>query len=222
MGKDSTSDDKENEILGEIIRTLRQKNKFTIEECAHRAELSVALISKIERGLVNPSIQTLRRIAKALSVPTAFFFAREEQGPEKNTQINNKRIFSYPSSKVSYTAIMSKCSDKVRMFMIEAFPGAQGGEKAFQHQGFEQGIVIEGTLEIEIGEEKFTLNKFDTISFPSFLPHIWRNEGDEICRSIWAIYADYQPDTMSANDDPVGDSDAYMGGIARHIALRHQ
>lgn len=173
--------------LGSSIRQVRTRKQMTVEELARASGLSVALISKIERGQGNPSINSLRQIAKALGVPTAFFFARENEGEDEKVAHNSKRVYAYPHSRVSYTAIVSPVSDDVKFLMIEALPGAEGGTEAICHQGFEQGMVIEGELEMTVGEQTFMLKPLDTISFPSTIPHRWVNKGNVPSRSIWAI-----------------------------------
>ncbi|MDD3599098.1 MAG: helix-turn-helix domain-containing protein [Firmicutes bacterium] len=173
--------------LGAAMRELRVEKGMTIEELAEAAGLSTGLISKIERDLGNPSINSLRAISKALGVPTAFFFARETGTSSELISCNNKRVYTYPRSHVSYTAIISPVSDDFKVFMIEAMPGARGGKEATCHQGFEQGMVIEGHLELTVGDRVFELGPFDTASFPSTVPHVWENKGSERCRSIWAI-----------------------------------
>lgn len=173
--------------LGASIRQVRLRKQLTVEELARASGLSVALISKIERGLGNPSINSLRQIAKALGVPTAFFFARERDGQDDKVAHNSKRVYAYPQSRVTYTATVSPISDDVKFLMIEALPGAEGGTEAICHQGFEQGMVVEGELELTVGDRTFVLKPLDTISFPSTIPHRWVNKGDVPCRSIWAI-----------------------------------
>lgn len=212
--------DKDNEILGKVIRDLRHKKGLNMEALANKADLSVALISKTERGLVNPSIQTLRKIAKALGVPTAFFFAREAVSNKEGASVNNKQIYSYPRSKVSYVAIMSKCSDKVRVFMIDAQAGASGGDEAIGHQGFEQGFIIEGIMELQVGSELYKLEKGDTISFPSNIPHRWQNASSEVCKSIWAIYADYNPEEAHNGHNGLTE-DGWMDITSEHARRRH-
>ncbi|MEA4884550.1 MAG: helix-turn-helix domain-containing protein [Clostridia bacterium] len=190
-------------LLGAAIRELRVQKGMTIEELAEASQLSTGLISKIERDLGNPSISSLRRISKALGVPTAFFFAREPGAHNEQVSHNNKRVYAYPRSRVSYTAIVSPVSDDVEFFMIEAMPGARGGTEAVCHQGFEQGMVVEGCLEVTVGDRVFNLGLLDTISFPSAIPHMWANKGPERCRSIWAI-ATKHPLAMFDSDSAGG------------------
>ncbi|MGI5967567.1 MAG: helix-turn-helix domain-containing protein [Anaerotruncus rubiinfantis] len=56
--------------LGENIVRLRQLKGWTQEDLAHYADLTVASISKIERGVTNPTLKTLDKIADALGVET--------------------------------------------------------------------------------------------------------------------------------------------------------
>lgn len=51
------------------IRIRRVELDITQEELAHRAELSQAYLSGIERSKRSPSIDTIQRIADALGMP---------------------------------------------------------------------------------------------------------------------------------------------------------
>ncbi|HXS69687.1 MAG TPA: helix-turn-helix transcriptional regulator [Candidatus Polarisedimenticolia bacterium] len=55
-------------VLGKNVRREREENKLTQEALAERANLDPTYISGIERGVRNPSILSVIRIAKALRV----------------------------------------------------------------------------------------------------------------------------------------------------------
>ena len=55
-------------ILGEAIRTCRKRTAISQELLAEKAELSPKYIGEVERGIVNISVDSLARIAKALQV----------------------------------------------------------------------------------------------------------------------------------------------------------
>jgi transcriptional regulator with XRE-family HTH domain len=59
--------------LGENIKKVRQKVGKTQEELAREAEIHVSYLSRIERGVVNPSFDVLENIAKALKVKSKDF-----------------------------------------------------------------------------------------------------------------------------------------------------
>lgn len=57
--------------LGENIKKAREKADKTQEEVAEEAGIHVSYLSRIERGVVNPSVEVLENIAKALKVKSA-------------------------------------------------------------------------------------------------------------------------------------------------------
>lgn len=51
--------------LGERLRLMRKENKLTLKDLSQIADLSVPYLSDMERSVVNPSIETLQKVAKA-------------------------------------------------------------------------------------------------------------------------------------------------------------
>ena len=61
--------------IGDKIRTLRLKKKMGLVELGKHTGLSPALLSKIERGRLFPTLPTLLRIALVFGVGLEFFIA---------------------------------------------------------------------------------------------------------------------------------------------------
>jgi transcriptional regulator with XRE-family HTH domain len=59
---------KHRRLLGEAVRAMRNEAGFSQEKLAERADLSTVFISRIERGIESPTVDSLLKIAKALSV----------------------------------------------------------------------------------------------------------------------------------------------------------
>lgn len=59
---------KERNVLGEKIRSIREKKDMTQEDLADRAKIDVSYLAKIENGYVNTTIRYLIKISKALGV----------------------------------------------------------------------------------------------------------------------------------------------------------
>ena len=55
-------------VIGETVRNLRKKNALTLKQMARRTDLSVSLLSQIERAESSASISSLYKIASALDV----------------------------------------------------------------------------------------------------------------------------------------------------------
>ena len=57
--------------LGQNVRRRREARELTQEKLAEKAGLDPTYISGIERGLRNPGIRNVARLAKALGLTTA-------------------------------------------------------------------------------------------------------------------------------------------------------
>lgn len=66
--------DQLNSAIGKAIFDLRRQQNFTASELAKRAHVSAAMISRIEKGQVLPSLGVLQQLAVAMDLPMHAFF----------------------------------------------------------------------------------------------------------------------------------------------------
>ena len=55
--------------FGERVRELREKNGWSQEDLAERSGLHRTYVSGVERGVRNPTLEVINRLAAALEVP---------------------------------------------------------------------------------------------------------------------------------------------------------
>ena len=70
-------------ICSEVARLLkaqREKNQLSMTALAAKAGLSQQMISYVERGIRNPTLETLLRITEALDVPLGKMITQAEKG----------------------------------------------------------------------------------------------------------------------------------------------
>ena len=67
--------------VGPKIRAIRLKKKMGLVELGRHTGLSPAMLSKIERGQLFPTLPTLLRIALVFSVGLDFFFSGSRDKP---------------------------------------------------------------------------------------------------------------------------------------------
>ena len=70
------------QAFGLRIRQLRDQQGYTQEELAHRAGIHVTYLSGIERGVRNPSLKSIRALARALGVRVGKLFTFEYCSPQ--------------------------------------------------------------------------------------------------------------------------------------------
>lgn len=59
------------EQIGKNIKKAREKANLTQEEVSEKVGIHVSYYSRIERGVVNPSVEVLEKIVKVLRIKSA-------------------------------------------------------------------------------------------------------------------------------------------------------
>jgi len=66
-------------LLGMAIKTQRASLGISQEELAHRAGLHRTYVSDLERGVRNPSVASIEKIARALELSVSKLFERASE-----------------------------------------------------------------------------------------------------------------------------------------------
>jgi transcriptional regulator with XRE-family HTH domain len=64
--------------FGKNLKRLREQKGFSQEELANLAEVSLPQITRIERGVINPTICTIKSLAEGLGVEMSVMFVFEK------------------------------------------------------------------------------------------------------------------------------------------------
>lgn len=64
-----TRDQKAIEKFGAHLRLKRKERKLTLKDLAFEADIELSQIYRIEHGKINPTLTTLKALAKALDIP---------------------------------------------------------------------------------------------------------------------------------------------------------
>jgi transcriptional regulator with XRE-family HTH domain len=60
--------------LAKTVRRFRLEKGWSQEECAERAKIAPVYLSGVERGVRNPTVKVLARLARAFAVPLRDLF----------------------------------------------------------------------------------------------------------------------------------------------------
>lgn len=176
--------------IGNKIRLLRKRKGITLKEISERTGFSVSFISQLERDVVSPSIESLKKICDSLDVALATFFDEEKFEQITNDAVvrkNYRKTLSFGGSKAQMF-LLSPLNRKMELLLIVAQPGSQSGEEYHVHKGEECGLVLKGTMEVILEEgNAFILEEGDSFYFSSEQRHKWRNAGEDEAVSVWAI-----------------------------------
>lgn len=184
--------------LGSEVRQLRKARQLTLKDLSEETGISLSHVSAIERGVSKPSVDVLQAIARALDVTPDWFFARRPgAGPMEQAFVvraQNRRnlntLYGQDAMELGYTdqLLSSSIGGQFYMGLAVYAPYAERPEDPLQeHEGEEHGLVLDGELEMQIGDEFITLRSGDSYSFDARIPHHARNRTDQVCRLIWAV-----------------------------------
>src|SRR5690242_5286204 len=176
--------------IGRKIRALRLKKKMGLVELGRHTGLSPALLSKIERGRLFPTLPTLLRIALVFGVGLEFFFAGAREKPlvaltRKNQRVElperpGAREAAYRFASLDYPATERRFS----CYYAEFLPVAREKLRPHDHPGVEFIYVIDGMLSIHMNGEEHTLESGDAIYFDAAISHAYRRSGGRPCSAI--------------------------------------
>lgn len=174
------------ENLGQRLKTLRQRRGLSQRKLAGLAGVSNATVSLIEHGRTDPSMGLLKKILDSLGVSFAEFFTMESRTAEK-CFYKRDELSEIGSGPISYRQVGSDLGDSQLQILYERYrPGADTGQSMLTHDGEEGGIVLEGRLEVTVGDRAQVLTTGDAYRFNSRIPHRFRNPGNEDCLVVSA------------------------------------
>lgn len=175
--------------IGEKIRALRLRKKMGLVELGNHTGLSAALLSKLERGKLFPTLPTLLRIAMVFSVGLEFFFREEKKNLVAVVRKSERQRFpDRPATRdISYFfESLDFPANERRMNAYFAEFESIEPEKAriHQHPGIEFLYVITGELLLKLGNEEHLLETGDSIYFDSAVQHSYRRDGKKPCQAV--------------------------------------
>lgn len=162
--------------VGASIRQLRTAQGLTLADVAARANISQAMLSRLETGAVSPSLETVAALAAALGADLPALFrgietqasdaqlVRKGEGLEV-VRRGTKRGHTYHllasdrGPRKAFEPFLVTLTDK-----SEIFP-------EFQHPGTEFIHMLEGSLRYRHGSENYLLKPGDTLTFSGNVPH---------------------------------------------------
>lgn len=171
--------------LGQRIREVRQKKGMTLREAAVAAGVSESFLSQVERGLANPSVASLRRIADAMHERVASFFVGEPpQG--MLVRVKDRRRLVHPMGMLEDYLLTPATARRLQIIYCVAGPGEGSGEETYTHVAEEECVVVlSGCLEVSIGDETYTLNSGDALLLDPKNQHGFHNPGPDPATMLW-------------------------------------
>lgn len=174
--------------IGQEISKIRKKQGLSIRELAQQAKVTPSLLSQIERGIANPSVNSLKTIASVLNVPLFTFFMSEVSHKDLVVRKDSRKKIILPGSEnVVYEILLKDNDDNLEFAIMNLQPQTSSCEDYISHKGYEIAYVLEGSVNLYIDDTKLELNEGDSIKIMSRTNHRWENEYKTMARVIFAV-----------------------------------
>ncbi len=162
--------------LGRTARRLREGQNLTLADVARRANISSAMLSRLETGRVSPSLETIVALSQALGVTASALMQRvgvEDGGAQlirageglETVRSGTRRGHTYQllaaqrGPRKVFEPFLVTLNDR-----SEVFPG-------FQHPGIEFLHVLTGSLHYRHGRHTYVMRPGDTLTFRGDVAH---------------------------------------------------
>ena len=209
--------------LGQRLREAREEKKIGLRELARRLGVSASLISQIETGKTEPSINTLFAIVSELelSVNEIVFDLQQDDGlpttggdgvggrtgkshtadvPDSPVQRSTSRTSISLESGVTWQRLTAQPDHNVDFLYLRYPPGSESTppHSLMRHNGTEYGYILAGRLQVSIGFDTYEIGPGDTIAFDCTQPHRFATVGDETVEAVWFVVG--RRNTLSVDD----------------------
>lgn len=176
-------------LIGSKLKVFRKNKGLSLRALAELSDVTVGTLSQIENDNTSPSVGTLKRVLKALSLSMGEFFDSIEANE------TGERVCFPPAEQVEVSPLeglsllglpRSARSQRIQILSETYQPGAGTGKDYYSHEGEECGVCLEGEVELGVDGQIYRLGPGDIYYFDSQKQHRFTNVGKTVAKIISA------------------------------------
>lgn len=179
-----------NQIIAENLKRLRTERNLSLGQLAELTDISKVMLSQIEKGDTNPTINTLWKIANGLKVPYSALLEQQEH----DTHVIKKSEISAQITEEGHYRIycyyQTTPHRNFELFQIELDQGHRYTSIGHSEKSEEYIMVLGGQLTLEVNNETYVLDENDSISFNASAKHVYISSGKD---TLSATITNYYP-----------------------------
>jgi transcriptional regulator with XRE-family HTH domain len=177
--------------IGPKLRVARLGLGLSLQQLAARSGVSAAAIHKVERGDMVPTVTTLLKLAAAVGLPVGHFVSDGAPVAPIATLIpaGHRRPPAdwAPAAEGVAAHTVAAPTARLRASGVSAVvePGGGNGAPSAPRPGEEVLLVLEGTLQVEVGGERHRVGTGDALHYPTEHAVQWHNADGTTARAVW-------------------------------------
>ncbi len=166
--------------IGYRLQAVRKTKGLSQRELAKRVGVTNSTISLIEQNKVSPSVGSLKKVLDGIPISLADFFTIDLKDGGDSPFYTHEDQPDVGNNDVHYFLIGSHKKNRQMCILREVMPvGTDTGETRLIHDGEEGGVIIQGQVEVTVGERVQVLGPGEAYYFESRTPHRFRNVGKD-------------------------------------------
>ncbi len=196
IGPETRSADEELVNVGARVRAVRERRGLSLRDIVQRTGIDEGTLAAIEDGSIAPPLGSIIKLAKALEMKMGYFISGEQNKPFTIVRHNDRRLVSRHDSQkgeqygYEFESLAPHKRDRhMEPFLVTLDP-AETEEERSSHDGQEFIFVLQGRMEVRLGEEIHILDPGDAIYYDSTVPHLVKCHGDKSTKILAVLYAE--------------------------------
>jgi transcriptional regulator with XRE-family HTH domain len=196
IGPEALSAGEELVNVGARVRDVREGRRLSLRDVAQRTGIDEGTLAAIEDGRISPPLGTIIKLAKALEMKMGYFISGEQNKPFTIVRHDDRRVVSRHDSQkgeqygYEFESLAPHKRDRhMEPFLVTLDP-ADTEEERSTHDGQEFIFVLQGRMEVRLGEEVHILEPGDAIYYDSTVPHLVKCHGDKSTKILAVLYAE--------------------------------
>ncbi|WEV44836.1 helix-turn-helix domain-containing protein [Streptococcaceae bacterium ESL0687] len=178
-----------NKIIGKNLKRIRASKGISLASLSDLSTISKGMLSQIENGETNPTINTIWKICSGLNIP---YTALLEENTEESVRVIRKSetsIQKINNDKISLFFYYGENADRnFDYFQMEIEEGVSHTSVGHSLNTEEYLMVLEGDLLMTVAGESYELSCDDVISFDAKEAHTYTNLGEGVLKLSIIIY----------------------------------
>jgi transcriptional regulator with XRE-family HTH domain len=162
-------------MLGKNLKSIRQSRGLSLDKVSEQTGVSKTMLAQIERGDSNPTISIMWKIANGLRLSFTSLIEDKKTSASVISSADIVPLLEEGGAFRAYPLFPFNPQKQFEIYKVEMDPGCIHESEPHISGVEENIIVLQGSLEITVSGESFTVEQGNAIRFLADQPHIYKN-----------------------------------------------
>ena len=178
--------------IAQQVREIRLARGYTLDILASRCQVSRSAISLIERGEASPTAVVLEKLANGLGVPLTQLFDSPQNAQSPQPMVRRTQQAEWKDPETGYIRRQVSPPNWKSPFQIVEIEFPAQSRVTYETSTnskvvLQQIWVIEGQIDIQLGEKFYALQEGDCLAMQLDQPIIYSNPSSKAARYILVV-----------------------------------